>query len=105
MIIKETTTFTRRIQKVLDNESYRLLQSHLLHTPDAGDAIQGSGGIRKIRWAPSGSGKRGGARIIYYWALNADTILMLFAFAKNERSDLTIAQIRRLAAVVREEFS
>jgi hypothetical protein len=105
MIIKETSVFTRRIHKILDEDSYRLLQLHLLHVPDSGDIIQGSGGIRKIRWAPTGSGKRGGARIIYYWAVDADTALMLFAFQKNERADLTPGQLKQLASVVKEEFS
>ena len=105
MIIKETSVFTRRIHKILDEDSYRLLQLHLLHLPDSGDIIQGSGGIRKIRWAPTGSGKRGGARIIYYWAVDADTVLMLFAFQKNERADLTPGQLKQLASVVKEEFS
>lgn len=104
MEIKETSIFTRRIQKILDDESHRLLQLHLLHRPEAGDVIPGSGGIRKIRWAPTGSGKRGGARIMYYWAVDANTILMLFAFAKNEQTDLTPDQLRQLAAIVKEEF-
>ena len=104
MEIKETSIFTRRIQLILDDESYRLLQLHLVHRPDSGDLIRGSGGIRKIRWAPTGAGKRGGARIMYYWAVDANTILMLFAFAKNEQSDLTPAQLRQLAAIVKEEF-
>lgn len=105
MIIKETSVFTRRIQKVLDEDSYRLLQLHLLQVPDSGDIIQGSGGIRKIRWAPTGLGKRGGARIIYNWAVDADTVLMLFAFQKNERGDLTPDQLKQLASVVKEEFT
>ena len=104
MIIKETSVFTRRIHTVLDAESYRLLQLHLMHRPESGDIIKGSGGIRKIRWAPTGSGKRGGARVIYYWAVDADTVLMLFAFQKNERADLTSAQLKQLASVVKEEF-
>ncbi|MEX2375944.1 MAG: type II toxin-antitoxin system RelE/ParE family toxin [Dehalococcoidia bacterium] len=105
MIIKETSVFTRRIHKILDAESYRLLQLHLLHLPDSGNIIPSSGGIRKIRWAPTGSGKRGGARVIYYWAVDADTVLMLFAFQKNERADLTPGQLKQLASVVKEEFS
>ena len=104
MVIKETSIFTRRIQQILDDEAYRLLQLHLVHRPDSGNLIPASGGIRKIRWAPTASGKRGGARIIYYWAVDADTILMLFAFAKNERADLSRKQLRDLAELVREEF-
>jgi len=104
MLIVETPIFTKRIDRILDEESYRLLQVHLLHRPDAGDIIRGSGGIRKIRWAPSGSGKRGGARVIYYWAVPKETVLMLFAFEKGERDDLNPNQVKQLAEVVREEF-
>ncbi|MEX0601493.1 MAG: hypothetical protein WD205_12670 [Rhodothermales bacterium] len=89
----------------MDEDSYRLLQLHLLRQPAAGNLIQGSGGLRKIRWAPSGSGKRGGTRILYYWAVDDDTILMLFAFSKADKADLTSAQIKRLAALVKEELS
>ena len=104
MLILETPTFTRRIQRILDEESYRLLQLHLFSRPDAGKLIQGSGGIRKIRWAPRGKGKRGGTRVLYYWAVDDETILMLFAFEKNERGDLTPAQLKQLAEIVQEEF-
>lgn len=104
MVIVETPIFTKRIQGILDEESYRLLQVHLLHRPDAGNIIRGSGGIRKIRWAPSGSGKRGGARVLYYWAVDEETILMLFAFEKGERDDLNPDQVKQLAKVVGEEF-
>jgi len=104
MLIKETSAFTRRVEKLLDTESYRLLQVHLLERPDGGDLIRGSGGIRKIRWGPTGSGKRGGSRILYYWAVDDETILMLFVFAKNEQADLTPAQLDQLSRVVKEEF-
>jgi hypothetical protein len=104
MEIKETSIFTRRIQSILDDEAYRLLQLQLVQRPDAGSLIPGSGGIRKIRWAPEGAGKRGGARILYYLALDDETILMLFAFAKTEQADLSRNQIRQLAAIVKEEF-
>jgi hypothetical protein len=104
MEIKETSIFTRRIAQILDEEAYRLLQLHLVHRPDAGDMVRGSGGIRKIRWAPTGLGKRGGARILYYWVIDANTLLMLFAFAKNEQADLSRAQLQQLAAMVKEEF-
>ena len=66
--------------------------------------MQGSGGLRKIRWAGSGRGKRGGTRVIYYWARADGVILMLMAYAKNEVSDLTKEQIAILRRVVEEEF-
>jgi len=66
--------------------------------------MKGSGGLRKIRWAGSGRGKRGGTRVIYYWARADGVILMLMAYAKNEVSDLTKEQIAILRRVVEEEF-
>lgn len=72
--------------------------------PDAGAVIPGTGGLRKIRWQGSGRGKRGGVRVIYYWATADDVILMLVAYPKSERDDLTADQKTVLAALVKEEF-
>ena len=78
MVIVETSVFTRLVTKLLPDEEYRELQAILIDRPDAGSVIPGSGGLRKIRWSASGHGKRGGARIIYYWATPQERILMLF---------------------------
>ena len=104
MVIKETSFFTKRVQRLLDKDSYRLLQLRLVADPDAGALIQGTGGLRKIRWEGSGRGKRGGVRIIYYWATRNDVILMLMIYGKNERDDLTADQKKVLRKVVEEEF-
>jgi hypothetical protein len=104
VVIIETTVFTRRIDELLTDDEYGLLQDELAARPDLGKIIPGSGGLRKLRWALSGRGKRGGARIIYYWVVNKNTILMLYAYAKNELTDLTPRQINLLRKVVEEEF-
>jgi len=104
MIIKETTVFTRQVLNLLDAESYRLLQRRLAADPGAGALIPGSGGLRKIRWRAAGGGKRGGVRVIYYWAQDLEVILMLLMYGKNERDDLSADQKKTLAALVREEF-
>ena len=54
---------------------------------------------------PSGRGKRGGARVIYYWHPKSQQVLMLFVFAKNERDDLTAAQRRALRRIVETEYA
>jgi len=101
----ETSIFTKQIHELFDDESYRELQKILLYLPDSGDVITGSGGLRKIRWAGSNRGKRGGTRIIYYH-LHADgIILMLYAYAKNAKEDLTRIQIQKLSLLVKEELS
>jgi hypothetical protein len=104
MVFLETATFTKRVTDLLPDDDYRELQSTLVARPDAGDIIQGSGGIRKLRWGAGGRGKRGGARFIYYWAKAHDQILMLFVFTKDEADDLTKDQVRQLRAVVEEEY-
>ena len=104
MVIKETSVFTRQVNALLDHESYRLLQLCLVADPEAGQRIPGTGGLRKIRWQGSGRGKRGGVRVIYYWATRAAVVLLLLVYGKNEQEDLTPAQKKVLAALVREEF-
>jgi mRNA-degrading endonuclease RelE of RelBE toxin-antitoxin system len=62
------------------------------------------GGQRKIRWKAGERGKRGGARIIYYWFVPDSTVLMLFVFKKNERSDITKTQLKVLRTIVAKEL-
>ncbi|MDT8896633.1 MAG: type II toxin-antitoxin system RelE/ParE family toxin [Thermanaerothrix sp.] len=100
----ETTVFTRRILELMSDDEYRALQIFLSAKPDAGDIIPGSGGLRKVRWRSGTTGKRGGVRLIYYWVVHRETILFLFAFRKNERSDLTPDQLRILRRIVEEEY-
>ncbi len=66
--------------------------------------IRGSGGLRKLRWLAGSQGKRGGARLIYYWDKTTETIFMLFVYTKQEQGDLTPDQIRMLGRLVSEEF-
>lgn len=104
MGIIETSIFTKRVKEVLDNEQYRLFQLFLVQNPDAGSVIKDSGGIRKIRWAGSGRGKRGRTRILYFWFNKDDTILLLFVFKKNEQDDLTKEQLKLLKSIVENEY-
>jgi hypothetical protein len=100
----ETSTFTRQIMVLLSDEDYGTFQSRLAANPGLGALIKGGGGIRKIRVAVGSRGKRGGARIIYYWAVRRDLILLLYAYPKNVSANLTPKQVAQLAKVVKEEF-
>jgi mRNA-degrading endonuclease RelE of RelBE toxin-antitoxin system len=104
MTFVETPVFTKRVLGLLADDEYRELQLFLNRSPEAGDVIPGSHGLRKVRWAMSGKGKRGGVRIIYFWVRPREIILMLFVFKKNERSDLTAKQIRILKDIVMKEL-
>lgn len=104
MVVIETTFFTRQIQRLLSDEEYRQLQADLVNHPDKGEIIQGSGGLRKTRWSAQGRGKRGGIRVIYYWVVKQDRILMLMAYAKNEQENLTPEQVKILRQIVESEY-
>jgi hypothetical protein len=105
MVIVETQIFTKRVVQAIDDEQYRRLQSALVAAPQSGAVIPSGGGLRKLRWAGSGRGKRGGARVIYRWFPEQDRLLMLFVFLKNERDGLSGQQLRRLRLVAESEFS
>jgi mRNA-degrading endonuclease RelE of RelBE toxin-antitoxin system len=104
VVIVETSIFTRRVVRLLDDESYRLLQAELLQDPEKGALMRGSGGLRKLRWAVPGRGKRGGVRVIYYWAVSKDRFLMLLIYDKTEQDELTADQVRQLRQLVEREF-
>jgi mRNA-degrading endonuclease RelE of RelBE toxin-antitoxin system len=96
--------FTRQMHALLNEEEYRLLQFHLVARPAAGAVIRGSGGLRKIRWSLGGRGKRGGARIIYYWSKPTNRILMLLIYSKSDRDDLTSDQLKTLRKIIEAEY-
>ena len=104
MVIIETSIFTKRIKELMTDEIYRELQNTLVAYPESGKLIQGSGGLRKIRWGIASKGKRGGVRAIYYFSNSKNQVFMLMVYAKNERSDLTKEQLSLLKKVVEREF-
>ena len=101
----ETPIFTKLIQKLISDEEYHLLQLQLSVRPESGDIIKGSGGIRKLRWAGSGRGKRGGIRVVYYYITEDEQIYMLYAYPKSKKDDLTADQLKQLKQLVEEQLS
>jgi len=81
----ETPLFTRLIYDYLSEDEYLGLQVYLLRHPDSGNIVPGSGGVRKLRWAITGKGKRGGVRVIYFWKASEDEIWLLTIYGKSER--------------------
>lgn len=104
MRLAETPVFTRTVTSTLSDDQYRSLQLALALRPEQGAVIRGTGGLRKLRWSISGRGKRGSARVIYYWDKPTDTFYMLFVYTKQEQGDLTPEQAKILGKLVREEF-
>jgi mRNA-degrading endonuclease RelE of RelBE toxin-antitoxin system len=94
----ETRLFTRLVIEYLTDEEYGALQESLMRNPDVGQVIPGSGGIRKVRWAAQGRGKRGGYRIIYYVRRTHGVIWMLTMYPKNVAENIpthVLKQIRK----------
>ena len=96
----ETQRFVKRAEKIPGKDVISELQLYLCKNPDDGAIIANSGGIRKMRWASSGRGKRGGARIIYYFADKAGRILLLDIYAKNEKENLPANDLKNLKDAV-----
>lgn len=96
----ETLIFERKAVKLIGDDEIAEIQLYLCRFHEHGRIIPNSGGIRKLRWAASGHGKRGGARVIYYAAISKGRILLLDIYAKNEKADLTSAELRNLQAIV-----
>lgn len=100
MVFIETPTFTKHAERLLGDDETARLQAALMHRPDQGAIIRGSGGLRKLRWAAKGHGKRGGVRLIYYWVTVEAQVYLLLAYPKNEKEDLTADEVKLLRRLV-----
>ena len=94
----ETQLFSRLVQEYLTDDDYWSLQAELIRNPRVGAVIRGSGGVRKLRWAAPGRGKRGGYRVIYYVRQPKGVIWMLTIYPKSEIDSIPghiLKQIRK----------
>jgi len=93
----ESRLFSRQREECLKEDELRQLQEYLADHPEAGDTIQGTGGVRKIRWGDQsrGKGTRGGSRVIYFYFRSASEIFLMSVYGKTRKEDLT-AQEKRL---------
>ncbi len=101
MIFIETAIFTAQIKALVSDEAYAEFQRELAPDPEGGDVIAGTGGLRKIRMAAKGKGKRGGARVIYFYFVAKDRIAMPLAYPKGVKDDLTVKEKRILASIIK----
>jgi hypothetical protein len=102
----ELPPFQRHRQDYLNEESFRAFQLMLMENPEAGDVIEGTGGLRKVRFADEkrGKGKRGGLRVIYYWWLSGKQFWLFTLYNKDEMADLTAAQRKTLKELLKQEM-
>ena len=100
LTVAETPEYIRSSEKLLSDDERRDVISYLAAHPCAGDLIEGTGGVRKLRWGRGGRGKSGGVRVIYYVHSDAMPLYLLALFAKNEQANLSKAERNALAGVV-----
>lgn len=105
-IFLELPPFERHRQTYLNDESFRGLQKVLMANPEAGDVIEGTGGLRKLRYADEkrGKGKRGGLRILYFWWQAGTQFWLFTVYNKNEMDDLTADQRKILKDLLKREL-
>ncbi|MCC7099209.1 MAG: DNA-binding protein [Rubrivivax sp.] len=91
----ETPTFQKQAAAIWSDEERDAFIDFIATSPDAGVAIPGAEGARKVRWSRAGMGKRGGARVIYFHLVGDEVVLLVMVYAKAERKNLTPTDIKR----------
>lgn len=104
-VFVELPPFERHRASYLDDETFREFQGMLLRNPEAGAVIQGTGGLRKVRFADSrrGKGTRGGIRVVYYWWLGGAQFWLFTLYGKDVQDDLTSEQKKALKQLLDRE--
>jgi hypothetical protein len=98
--VVEVEPFLRLAGRIWTDEEILELKVHLAHHPYEGVIIPGTGGVRKLRWKVQGSGKRGGARVVYYYHSDQMPLFLLTVYAKSTAADLSQAERNALATLV-----
>jgi hypothetical protein len=98
----ESSIFGRVLPVYLDDDEYWELQQYLMQNPEAGEIVPGSGGVRKVRWARAGSGKRGGLRVIYFVRYQPNEFWMLTLYAKAKRKNVPAHILKQLLEAFRD---
>ncbi len=100
--VAETEPFQRKVAKLLSVDEREELIAYLAEHPSSGVLIEGTGGVRKLRWARSGRGKSGGVRVIYYFHSEIMPLYLLAVFGKNEKANISKEEKRALSKAIRE---
>jgi hypothetical protein len=100
LTIAELPEYIRRAEKLMSAAERLDIVNYLAVHPKAGDLMEGTGGVRKLRWGRGAQGKSGGVRVIYYVHSEAMPLYLLTLFAKNERANLSKAERNALADMV-----
>jgi hypothetical protein len=104
MTVAETPLFVSQAEAVWEESERVSFVDFIAANPEAGDVIPETGGVRKVRWARAGTGKRGGARVIYFYHNANRPLYLLMVYVKAQRENLTADEkraVRRLAAILK----
>ena len=99
----ETRLFSRLVKEYLADEDYAALQQKLIQNPETGSVVRGSGGVRKLRWAAPGRGKRGSYRVIYFVRRPKSVIWMLTMYPKNVADNISSHVLRQIRQEVEND--
>ena len=99
--VAEMPEYLRRAERLLSDQAREEIVAFLSVHPQAGDLVQGTGGLRKLRWSREGMGKSGGVRVIYYYHDEKMPLYIITLFGKNEKANLTKDERNELAKFVR----
>jgi hypothetical protein len=91
-----SSAFERVCAVYLDDDEYAELQQFLMQNPEAGRVVPGSGGVRKLRWARPGMGKRGGLRVIHFVRYEPNEFWMLTIYSKAKRENVAAHVLKKL---------
>jgi len=100
--IVELPEYIKSAEKELSKDERDELIYYLSSNPKAGTLMQGTGGVRKLRWASKGKGKSGGSRVIYFYYNETIPLFLLTIFGKNEKINFSKAERNELAKFVKE---
>ena len=100
MTVVETERFLKDVQPLMPESERMELLAFVGANPEAGDVIPETGGIRKLRWGLPGRGKRGGARVVYYYHSERLPVFLLAAYAKNDKANLSRAERNAMRKLV-----
>lgn len=105
----EVPLFTRRWKEIgLTDKELQSLQIMLLKNPEAGSVMEGTGGIRKVRFPLKNRGKSGGVRVCYTDFTEYEIIYLITAFEKNEQENLTKEErnvLKKLVKALKDEIA
>ena len=98
--VVETAMFQKQWPIYWTEDERGAFAAYIAESPTAGDVVPGSGGIRKVRWRRSGTGKSGGVRVIYFTRTTEQEVVLLLMYAKAKTDNITGPKLKEIRRVL-----